>query len=60
VLPAWPVWCAQPVAHASLELGMNAVSALARERSALEFANQRAANCAANYDKIKASVEATG
>lgn len=39
---------------------MSAVSALARERGALEFANQRAANCAANYNKIKATVEASG
>jgi hypothetical protein len=57
-LPDWPAWCRQPVPHATLAVGANAVSVLARERGQLDFANQRAGNCGAEYDRIKAGLEA--
>lgn len=58
ILPVAPAWCRQAVAHASLTEGANVVSVLARERSGLDFANQRAANCWAWYDRAKLELEA--
>lgn len=58
VLPAWPAHCRQRVPHAGLELGADPVVTLRLERVQLDFANQRAANCGAHYDRLKAGLEA--
>lgn len=57
-LPSYPPHCRQPVDHAIVAIGSNPVSALKRERGQLEFANQRAANCGAWYDRLEAAIEA--
>lgn len=56
-LPGWPGHCRQAVPHAALGIGLNAVVILRQERLQLDFANQRAANCAAHYDQLKAGLE---
>lgn len=58
LLPIWPPHCRQAVAHAALSKGQDPVGTLAAERQQLDFANQRAANCGAHYDRLKASLEA--
>lgn len=55
-LPAWPAHCRSSVPHGALAEGDEAIAALARERAQLDFANQRAANCAAHYDRLRAGL----
>jgi hypothetical protein len=57
-LAPWPAHCRQPVPHADVALGANPVSTLKRERTQLDFANERAANCGAWYDRQKTAYEA--
>lgn len=55
LLPPWPPHCRQPVPHADLAEGVDAVAGLDLERAQLDFANQRAANCAGHYERTRAA-----
>jgi phosphoenolpyruvate carboxylase len=52
VLPAWPTECRRHEVHAALVLGQDALSALKREREALNRQNARTDLCAGFYDDL--------